>query len=81
MPVERRSVTPIVKLIRNIARRKRITESLRHADHVAKRTQPPPDVPGGPYHKSSNVYYYTRDVRRLVQPPIEIFSSNQLQER
>lgn len=76
--VEHRSVTPIVKWIREKGRGRPIRECLRHADGLAARTQPPPEVPGGPYHKTSKVYYYTRDARRLVQPPVEIYSQEQL---
>ncbi|XP_076761563.1 NADH dehydrogenase [ubiquinone] 1 alpha subcomplex subunit 7 isoform X2 [Xylocopa sonorina] len=76
--VEHRSVTPLVKTLREICRGRPIRESLRHADGLAARTQPMPNVPLGPYHKTSKVYYYTRDARRLVQPPIELFSQAQI---
>ncbi|XP_026667532.1 NADH dehydrogenase [ubiquinone] 1 alpha subcomplex subunit 7-like isoform X4 [Ceratina calcarata] len=56
----------------------RSRKCLRHADGLASRTQPPPNIPGGPYHKTSKVYYYTRDARRLVQPPVEIYSQEQI---
>ncbi|CAK9801076.1 NADH dehydrogenase [ubiquinone] 1 alpha subcomplex subunit 7 [Anthophora quadrimaculata] len=79
MPVEHRSVTPLVQYLRNFFRGRKVVESARHADCLAARTQPDPHVPGGPYHKLSKVYYYTRDARRLMQPPIEIFSDEHLQ--
>ncbi|CAK9811382.1 NADH dehydrogenase [ubiquinone] 1 alpha subcomplex subunit 7 [Anthophora plagiata] len=79
MPVEHRSVTPFIKYLRNFFRGREVVECARHADCIAARTQPDPHVPGGPYHKLSKVYYYTRDARRLVQPPIEVSSDEQLQ--
>jgi len=50
----------------------------RYADEQADRTQPPPDIPGGPYHKISQIYYYARDGRREVQPPLLITGSKQI---
>lgn len=58
---------------------KEIVEAARYADGIAARTQPHPHVPGGPYHKLSKVYYYTRDVRRLVEPPIEVVTQKQIE--
>ncbi|XP_076231749.1 NADH dehydrogenase [ubiquinone] 1 alpha subcomplex subunit 7 [Calliopsis andreniformis] len=77
--VERRQVSPIVKAFRDFCRGKPIVEGLRFADALAARTQPPPSIPGGPYHKTSKVYYYTRDARRLVQPPIEVLPQKQIE--
>ena len=52
---------------------------LRYSDLLASRTQPPPDIPGGPYHRTTRMYYFTRDARREVQPPLVIASaSNQI---
>lgn len=50
----------------------------RFDDDQAERTQPPPNVPGGPYHKTSQIYYYTHDARREVKPPIIISGSKQI---
>ncbi|OXU24950.1 hypothetical protein TSAR_006813, partial [Trichomalopsis sarcophagae] len=52
--------------------------SLRFANQIAARTQLQPDLPGGPYKKSTGIYYYTRDVRREVKPPITVYTANQL---
>ncbi|XP_024880115.1 NADH dehydrogenase [ubiquinone] 1 alpha subcomplex subunit 7-like [Temnothorax curvispinosus] len=57
---------------------RKIVQGLRYADEQAKRTQPPPDIPGGPYHKTSQIYYYLRDARREVQQPMLIAGSKQI---
>ncbi|XP_043286733.1 NADH dehydrogenase [ubiquinone] 1 alpha subcomplex subunit 7-like [Venturia canescens] len=73
-----RSVGPFLKAVQRFLRGKGHTEALRFADIIAARDQPPPEVPGGPYHKTSKIYYYTRDARREVQPPFEIPMGRQI---
>ncbi|KAF3428198.1 hypothetical protein E2986_11503 [Frieseomelitta varia] len=71
--------TTLLEAIRNIFRGKPYDDGLRYADKIAARTQPQPCVPLGPYHKSSKVYYYTRDARRSVEPPSVIYTADQLE--
>ncbi|KAL6257597.1 hypothetical protein P5V15_011174 [Pogonomyrmex californicus] len=77
-PIEHRSVTPLIKLIRDIGRGREVTLNNRWPDQQSKRTQPPPEIPGGPYHKTSQIYYYLRDGRREVQPPLVITGPKQI---
>ncbi|KOX80989.1 NADH dehydrogenase [ubiquinone] 1 alpha subcomplex subunit 7 [Melipona quadrifasciata] len=70
--------TTLLEAIRNILRGKPHIDGLRYADKISARTQPQPNVPFGPYHKTSKVYYYTRDARRSVEPPSVIYAANQL---
>ncbi|XP_014481465.1 PREDICTED: NADH dehydrogenase [ubiquinone] 1 alpha subcomplex subunit 7-like [Dinoponera quadriceps] len=77
-PVEHRSVTWILKLIRDIGRGRPIVLPHRYADDQSERTQPPPHIPGGPYHKTSQIYYYTHDARREVKPPLVISTTKQI---
>ncbi len=74
-----RSVTPVIEFLRSICRGKALkANSLRFANQVAARTQPQPELPGGPYSKSTEIYYYTRDARREVKPPIIVCTSERL---
>ncbi|NP_001165798.1 NADH dehydrogenase [ubiquinone] 1 alpha subcomplex subunit 7 [Nasonia vitripennis] len=74
-----RSVTPVIEFLRSIFRGKALkANSLRFANQIAARTQLQPDLPGGPYKKSTGIYYYTRDVRREVKPPITVCTANRL---
>ncbi|XP_012288495.1 NADH dehydrogenase [ubiquinone] 1 alpha subcomplex subunit 7-like [Orussus abietinus] len=74
-----RSVTPFLAAIRKFLRGKGHTNSLRFADLIAARDQPPPDVPGGPYHKTTDIYYFTRDARREVKPPTVLELKRQIE--
>ncbi|XP_012214905.1 NADH dehydrogenase [ubiquinone] 1 alpha subcomplex subunit 7-like [Linepithema humile] len=76
--VKHRTVTPLIKLIQDIGRGRKVVLASRYADEQAARTQPPPDIPGGPYHKTFEIYYYARDARREVQPPLLISGSKQI---
>lgn len=77
--MQHRNVTPIIDLFRTLVRGRPLQQnSLRFADRLAARTQPPPNLPGGPYAKTTEIYYFTRDARREVQPPI-IVTNNQIE--
>ncbi|GAU90919.1 hypothetical protein RvY_03270 [Ramazzottius varieornatus] len=51
----------------------------RFADEQSSHNPPPPQIPGGPYHKLSNVYYYARDGRREMQPPTLVLDKSKEQ--
>ncbi|KAK0166903.1 hypothetical protein PV327_004374 [Microctonus hyperodae] len=76
--IPHRDVGPLIQIFRKVVRGRKFVPHLRFADDLAARTQPPPNIPGGPYHKTTKIYYHTRDARRLVEPPLVITTNKQL---
>ncbi|CAL8085386.1 unnamed protein product [Calicophoron daubneyi] len=66
-------LTPLMAHIRDFLLRRKYNNALRYAYDYSKRTQPPPFLPYGKYHKLSANDYYVRDDRRACGPPLEIF--------
>ncbi|XP_004518425.1 NADH dehydrogenase [ubiquinone] 1 alpha subcomplex subunit 7 [Ceratitis capitata] len=77
----RRDVATLIQRLRAFLLGREHTLALRFEDGVAERTQPPPEVPGGPAHLIAANFYYKRDPRREVQPPIDVVQQQLLADK
>ncbi|VDM31318.1 unnamed protein product [Hydatigera taeniaeformis] len=71
----RTRLTPFMEWFRDFFLMRKYNNAQRYEDLMARRTQPPPNLPPGVAHKMSENYYYTRDVRRQCGPPVQVFNA------
>lgn len=73
----RRDIGPFLRRLRDIFLSRKNVNTLRWKPDMSARTQPPPNLPQGPHSKLSGNYYYTRDPRREIKPPLLIANAEE----
>ncbi|CAH8873485.1 unnamed protein product [Trichobilharzia szidati] len=68
-------LTPFMAYVRNLLLGRKYNNTLRYAETMSKRTQPPAFLPNGVNDKLSSNDYYTRDGRREVRRPSDVYVS------
>ncbi|CAH0383455.1 unnamed protein product [Bemisia tabaci] len=71
-PQEFRDVTIGLRILRDLLLGRKHDRDNRFSAFVATRSPAPPQLPPGPHAKLSDNYYYTRDARHIVEPPLLI---------
>ncbi|XP_034658038.1 NADH dehydrogenase [ubiquinone] 1 alpha subcomplex subunit 7 [Drosophila subobscura] len=69
---QHRDVAQFLSKLRDFFLGRKHKTAHRFADTVSPRTQPQPGIPSGPYRRLFGNYYYTRDPRSSVKPPIDV---------
>ncbi|CAG5118396.1 unnamed protein product [Candidula unifasciata] len=78
-PPNVRDVGPILRTVRDWLLGNEETSLVhRFEGYIAKRTQPPPNLPPGVCSKLSDNYYCTRDGRRESKPPLSIYDASRV---
>ncbi|KAI6654731.1 NADH dehydrogenase [Oopsacas minuta] len=72
----------LIRYIRNFLSGRDLNLDTHHREikSQSSRSIPAPYLPSGPAHKLADNYYYTRDLRREVGPPVIISTSAMLLE-
>ncbi|XP_068149139.1 uncharacterized protein ND-B14.5AL [Drosophila tropicalis] len=76
-----RDLAPFLYRFRNFLLGRKHKTNNRYADTMAPRTQTPPEIPDGPRipRDIHQVYYFTRDPRDMVRPPIDLVAEQKRQ--
>uniref|UniRef100_A0A5S6R597 NADH dehydrogenase [ubiquinone] 1 alpha subcomplex subunit 7 n=1 Tax=Trichuris muris TaxID=70415 RepID=A0A5S6R597_TRIMR len=79
--------SPLIQFLRDkLTRMRRFTQDgklvrdgyedcLRFPEEISARSAALPNLPGGVHHKISDNYYFERDARRMVKPPVVAYDS------
>ncbi|XP_030386126.1 NADH dehydrogenase [ubiquinone] 1 alpha subcomplex subunit 7 [Scaptodrosophila lebanonensis] len=76
---DRRDIGPFLQRVRAFLLGREHTTAHRHQFNLSPRTQPPPDIPSGTAKLWTN-YYFMRDARCQVRPPIDLVQQKKDQE-
>uniref|UniRef100_A0A1B6DZV9 NADH dehydrogenase [ubiquinone] 1 alpha subcomplex subunit 7 n=1 Tax=Clastoptera arizonana TaxID=38151 RepID=A0A1B6DZV9_9HEMI len=78
--VSPREASYVIQKLKNFLLGRKLNTNLRYAEILSCKTQPPPNLPDGPSCNLFENYYFSRNARDDVRPPVVLYKGNKYME-